>query len=159
MDEKKTLRTRMKEVRAGLKSPEKDKPIEENVLSAFGEEESFFVYLSFGSEVATEGIVRALLARGKKVCVPLVEGGVMRSVPYREPLEAGAYGILQPEGGEETACLVKNQGAAYASHSSGEDGAGDMHFCVRSHKTPKGKDDFRGNGRKEIFGHDQKGKA
>ena len=106
MDEKKTLRTRMKEVRAGLKSPEKDKPIEENVLSAFGEEESFFVYLSFGSEVATEGIVRALLARGKKVCVPLVEGGVMRSVPYREPLEAGAYGILQPEGGEETACRV-----------------------------------------------------
>lgn len=106
MDEKKTLRTRMKEVRAGLKSPEKDKLIEENVLSAFGEEESFFVYLSFGSEVATKGLIRALLARGKKVCVPRIEGGVMRSVPYAEPLEAGAYGILQPKGGEETACRV-----------------------------------------------------
>ena len=106
MDEKKTLRARMKEVRAGLKSPEKDKLIEENVLSAFGEEESFFVYLSFGSEVATKGLIRALLARGKKVCVPLVEGGVMRSVPYEEPLETGAYGILQPKGGEETACRV-----------------------------------------------------
>ena len=106
MDEKKTLRARMKEVRAGLKSPEKDKLIEENVLSAFGEEESFFVYLSFGSEVSTKGLIRALLARGKKVCVPRIEGGVMRSVPYAEPLEAGAYGILQPTGGEETACRV-----------------------------------------------------
>ena len=96
----------MKEVRAGLKSPEKDKLIEENVLSAFGEEESFFVYLSFGSEVSTKGLIRALLARGKKVCVPRIEGGVMRSVPYAEPLEAGAYGILQPKGGEETACRV-----------------------------------------------------
>ena len=96
----------MKEVRAGLKSPEKDKLIEENVLSAFGEAESFFVYLSFGSEAATEGLVRALLARGKKVCVPRIEGGVMRSVPYAEPLEAGAYGILQPKGGEETVCRV-----------------------------------------------------
>ena len=106
MDEKKTIRARMKEVRAGLKSPEKDKLIEENVLSAFGEEESFFVYLSFGSEVSTKGLIRALLARGKKVCVPRIEGGVMRSVPYAEPLEAGAYGILQPKGGEETACRV-----------------------------------------------------
>ena len=106
MDEKKTLRARMKEVRAGLKSPEKDKLIEENVLSAFGEEESFFVYLSFGSEVATKGLIRALLARGKKVCVPRIEGGVMCSVPYAEPLEAGAYGILQPKGGEETPCRV-----------------------------------------------------
>lgn len=106
MDEKKTLRARMKAVRAGLKSPEKDKLIEENVLSAFGEEESFFVYLSFGSEVSTKGLIRALLARGKKVCVPRIEGGVMRSVPYAEPLEAGAYGILQPKGGEETACRV-----------------------------------------------------
>lgn len=106
MDEKKTLRARMKEVRAGLKSPEKDKLIEENVLSAFGEEESFFVYLSFGSEFSTKGLIRALLARGKRVCVPRIEGGVMRSVPYAEPLEAGAYGILQPKGGEETACRV-----------------------------------------------------
>ena len=106
MDEKKTIRARMKEVRAGLKSPEKDKLIEENVLSAFGEEESFFVYLSFGSEVSTKGLIRALLARGKRVCVPRIEGGVMRSVPYAEPLEAGAYGILQPKGGEETACRV-----------------------------------------------------
>ena len=96
----------MKEVRAGLKSPEKDKLIEENVLSAFGEEESFFVYLSFGSEFSTKGLIRALLARGKRVCVPRIEGGVMRSVPYAEPLEAGAYGILQPKGGEETACRV-----------------------------------------------------
>ena len=106
MDEKKMIRARMKEVRAGLQSPEKDKLIEQNVLSAFGAEESFFVYLSFGSEAATEGLVRSLLARGKRVCVPLIEGGVMRSVRYREPLEAGAYGILQTKGGEEETCRV-----------------------------------------------------
>ena len=78
----------------------------EYVLSAFGEEQSFFVYLSFGSEVGTEALIRALLARGKTVCVPRLKGGEMCSVPYREPLERGEYGILQPREGEEKTCAV-----------------------------------------------------
>ena len=57
----------MKALRAGLCSPERDAAIAEYVLSAFGEEQSFFVYLSFGSEVGTEALIRALLARGKTV--------------------------------------------------------------------------------------------
>ncbi len=96
----------MKAVRAALKDAEKDAAITKNVLAAFGKEESFFVYLSFGSEAATEELVRTLLARGKKVCVPRLFGGEMLSVPYAPPFERGAFGILQPAGGEETPCAV-----------------------------------------------------
>lgn len=106
MTDKTTLRARMKALRAGLCSPERDAAIAEYVLSAFGEEQSFFVYLSFGSEVGTEALIRALLARGKTVCVPRIVGGEMCSVPYREPLERGKYGILQPRAGEEKTCAV-----------------------------------------------------
>ena len=59
-----------------------------------------------GSEVGTEALIRALLARGKTVCVPRLKGGEMRSVPYRKPLERGKYGILQPREGEEITCAV-----------------------------------------------------
>lgn len=106
MTDKTTLRARMKALRPGFRSPERDAAIAEYVLSAFGEEQSFFVYLSFGSEVGTEALIRALLARGKTVCVPRIAGGEMRSVPYREPLERGKYGILQPREGEEKTCAV-----------------------------------------------------
>ncbi len=106
MTDKTTLRAQMKALRVGLCSPERDAAIAGYVLSAFGEEQSFFVYLSFGSEVGTEALIRALLARGKTVCVPRIAGGEMRSVPYREPLERGKYGILQPREGEEKTCAV-----------------------------------------------------
>ncbi len=96
----------MKDVRAGLCSAEKDAAISEHVLAAFGEGESFFVYLSFGSEAGTGELIRALLSRGKQVCAPRIEGGAMLSVPYKEPLEQGAYGILQPPTGEERTCAV-----------------------------------------------------
>ena len=106
MTDKTTLRAQMKALRAGLCSPERDAAIAGYVLSAFGEEQSFFVYLSFGSEAGTEALIRALIARGKTVCVPRIAGGEMRSVPYREPLERGKYGILQPREGEEITCAV-----------------------------------------------------
>ena len=106
MDEKKTITLSQSRCARGSKAPKRTSRSKRTCFPLFGEEESFFVYLSFGSEVSTKGLIRALLARGKKVCVPRIEGGVMRSVPYREPLEAGAYGILQPQGGEETTCRV-----------------------------------------------------
>ena len=96
----------MKELRAGIKSAEKDAAIAENVLAAFGQCESYFIYLSFGTEAGTEGLVRALLKRGKTVCVPRIEDGEMRAVPYQEPFERGNFGILQPKGGEDTPCAV-----------------------------------------------------
>lgn len=106
MTEKQLLRKHMKEVRAGLHTPEKDAAILEHVLAAFGKEESFFVYLSFGSEAGTGELIRALLSRGKQVCAPRIEGGAMRAVTYGEPLEQGKYGILQPPKGEECPCAV-----------------------------------------------------
>ena len=89
-----------------LKSAERDAAIAENGLAAFGEKDSFFCYLSFGTEAGTEGLACALLKRGKTVCVPRIEGGEMRAVPYKEPFERGNYGILQPKGGEDTPCAV-----------------------------------------------------
>ncbi len=96
----------MKDVRAGLCSAEKDAAMMEHVLAAFGEGESFFVYLSFGSEAGTGELIRALLSRGKQVCAPRIDGETMRAVPYGEHLEKGKYGILQPPNGEERPCSI-----------------------------------------------------
>lgn len=105
MCEKKELRKQFKALRKEFKSVEKDEKIAENVLRAlnFG---SYFVYLSFGSEVGTEKIVEGLRSQFRKICVPLVEGSEMRCVPLTDKLKKGAYGILEPESGEEMRCDV-----------------------------------------------------
>ena len=50
-------------------------------------------------------LIAALLAAGKRVCVPRIAHGAMLSVPYA-PLAAGAFGIPAPSGGEDTPCEV-----------------------------------------------------
>lgn len=106
MSDKKELRVKFRSLRKELKSFEKDEKIAENVFSAFGEYESYFIYLSFGSEAGTEGLIKALQAKDKEVCVPRVDGREMRSVPLTDKLEVGAYGILAPTGGEEKTCQI-----------------------------------------------------
>lgn len=58
-----------------------------------------FCYLSFGSEVRTDEILRWLLDGGKKVYVPVVCGDHMRLADYRlgAPMRRGAFGIREPE--------------------------------------------------------------
>ncbi len=106
MCEKSELRKKFKTLRAQLKDGERDSRIAKNALAAFGENASFFVYLSFGTEVSTAELIKELRARGKAVCVPRIAGGEMLCVPLSDRLKAGAFGIFEPEEGEERTCEV-----------------------------------------------------
>lgn len=106
MTDKRTLRTQFARLREENASAEKDAAILQNVLgSPYFAAESFFVYCSVRSEVSTDKLILSLLQAGKRVCVPRIENKVMLSVPYA-PLEAGAFGIPAPHGGEDTFCEV-----------------------------------------------------
>ncbi len=107
MCDKAVLRRKAEERRRTLKSDGRDEALARAFFaSRFAEAESFFVYLSVRSEADTSRIVRGLLERGKKVCVPFLQDGEMRAVPYTDKLISGAFGIPSPEGGEDTPCEV-----------------------------------------------------
>lgn len=65
--------------------------------------ESVFTFLSVGSEVRTGELIPALRDRGKKVYVPKLAGGEIYAVRLlaESRLVAGAYGIWEPENGED----------------------------------------------------------
>ena len=92
----------MKVLRDGAADrPARDDAIFKNLFSLpyFTEGESFFLYNAFGSEAATARIVRELLARGRQVYLPRVEGREMLPVRYvGQPLSVGRYGIAEPQG-------------------------------------------------------------
>lgn len=73
--------------------------------SSYWAAERFFVYCAVGTEADTHLIIEALLAEGKRVCVPRIENGRMLAAPYGK-LVKGAYGIPAPETGEDTPCEV-----------------------------------------------------
>lgn len=58
--------------------------------------EDYFVYLSFGSEVATDEIIDGLLRRGKKVYVPKIIGGEMFAVKFKPPFAVNKFGVKEP---------------------------------------------------------------
>lgn len=105
MEEKNRLRERYKALRSELRSAEKDARIREHVSRLAGA--SFFVYYSVGDEVDTHGIVADLLQKGKRVCLPRIEGRRMLAAPYEGgALPAGMYGIPAPASGQDCACEV-----------------------------------------------------
>lgn len=107
--EKRALRAEMKERRAGLHGGGASAAIVQNFLqSPFLQEESFFVYLSLGSEAETRELIAALYARGKKICLPRIVKGEMTavSVDGHTRFERGAYGLFQPSEGADTPCRV-----------------------------------------------------
>lgn len=61
-----------------------------------------FCYLSMGSEVDTHKIISRLIASGRTVCVPRVEGDGMVAVGIEAgtSLEKGAMGIYEPTEGD-----------------------------------------------------------
>ena len=68
------------------------------------EARSWFVYVSFSSEVGTHGLIRNLLAAGKYVCVPAVDMSSKVMTPSRiasleHDLAPGCFGILEPAPG------------------------------------------------------------
>ena len=81
-----------------------DGAIADAVLQAFAGEESFFVYFSYGAEADTRALIKRLLAEGKKVYLPRVEGQAMAAVRYygdESALEKNSYGIYEPQGQAE----------------------------------------------------------
>lgn len=64
----------------------------------WGEKKRYFVYLSFSSEASTELLVKELLARGKEVYCPRVEGKEMVAVRMGEDFTLSDYGIREPVG-------------------------------------------------------------
>lgn len=58
-----------------------------------------FVYVSVGREIGTRELIRSLLERGSRVCVPKVEGrGIMKAVEISSmsELAPGTWGIPEP---------------------------------------------------------------
>ncbi len=107
--EKERLRQECALARARLKNREKDEKIAERFFaSPFFAYRSFFVYRSVRTEADTAQIIAGLYAAGKTVCLPCVEGEFMRSVRalQGDKLEKGAFGIYQPQCGEEENCEV-----------------------------------------------------
>ena len=83
------------------------------ICEAFAASESFLVYYSYGSEADTRKIIKALLAAGKKVYLPRVEGDDMVAVEYsgdESALIKSDKGIPEPAGqayaGEIDVCLT-----------------------------------------------------
>lgn len=88
----------------------------EKVVSsqAYQSAKTLFCYVSTGDEVDTRPLLKAALAAGKTLCVPLCAGkGVMsaRRVEALTALEIGAFGILEPP---PAAPLVRPQDIDFA---------------------------------------------
>ena len=102
--QKQQLRARMKALRAACEDRGAlDNGIFENLFSQpFMNAETFFVYVSFGSEADTRRIIEELFKRGKTVFLPRVAGQRMQCVRYvGQALEKGAFGIMEPQGDAE----------------------------------------------------------
>jgi 5-formyltetrahydrofolate cyclo-ligase len=73
-------------------------------MPAAGDARTWFVYVSFASEVDTRGLIRRLLAEGKAVCVPSVDRASKVMTPSRiasleRDLAPGCFGIPEPAPG------------------------------------------------------------
>ena len=81
----------------GVRREVADKNILYNFIAGYGAFQSYFVYNSFGSEASTALIINYLLATGKTVYLPRVEGENIVPVPYGET-KKGTFGVFEPVG-------------------------------------------------------------
>lgn len=73
-----------------------DEIIAENFISAYGGYQSFLLYSAKGDEAATSQIAKKLIALGKDVFYPRVEGEDI--LPACGQMQKGAFGIMEPAG-------------------------------------------------------------
>ncbi|MDE7076051.1 MAG: 5-formyltetrahydrofolate cyclo-ligase, partial [Clostridia bacterium] len=59
-----------------------DGAIADAILQEFADKSSFFVYYSYGSEADTHALIARLIAEGKSVYLPRVEGESMVPVKF-----------------------------------------------------------------------------
>lgn len=100
------LRRVMIEERNRLEGKDKrNEAIYNRFFEVYPEASRVFVYVNFGSEVATKPIIERLLSEGKKVFAPRMFGLDMRFFEVTELalLEKSKNGILEPKGDTEEA--------------------------------------------------------
>jgi 5-formyltetrahydrofolate cyclo-ligase len=104
-ESKAALRARMRAARAALSAEEREaasRRVEERVMAlpAVGRARTVLLFASFGSEVATAGMVDRLLAAGKRVLLPFLDGGAMEAAAVEpgEAMVATSYGPREPAG-------------------------------------------------------------
>ena len=97
---KEELRYKFKILRkyfSGVRREEADRAVSETFFAALSGYESFFIYNSFGTEADTRAIIGELVAAGKRVYLPRVEGDKVVPVPFGE-CRRGAFGVDEPVG-------------------------------------------------------------
>lgn len=106
ISEKRLLRAKFRSVRnsidKALLMEESEKIFQHFIKSDFYKNaEVIFIYVSVGSEVETEKIIKAAFADGKRVAVPLcdAESRTMKAVLIDDmsELNVGSYGIPEPK--------------------------------------------------------------
>jgi 5-formyltetrahydrofolate cyclo-ligase len=75
-----------------------------SILKEFAAASRLLVYVSTGNEVDTQGLIRQLLAMGRRVCVPRFDAGTQGYAAselrdFDGELTAGKFGILEPKPG------------------------------------------------------------
>ena len=101
---KKELRKKMLVIRDGIKDKEqKSNKIAQRLTNCdfYHKAQTIMVYMSFGSEAKTDGLIKKMLSDGKRLCAPVcvdkhtLEARELHSI---EECVSGAYGILEPVG-------------------------------------------------------------
>ena len=93
----------MKERRANNENRDvKETLLTENTLDGLREQlngkETFFVYLAKSSEAPTEKLIERLLASGKKVYCPRIDGKTMQAVAFGDDFTLSEFQTVEPVG-------------------------------------------------------------
>lgn len=78
-----------------------DGAISDLVSAVFDDKQTFFIYYSYQSEADSHALIERLLAEGKRVFLPRVEGKNMVAAEYfgnESGLVQNKYGICEPQG-------------------------------------------------------------
>lgn len=105
MENKKSFRKRYKEIRSKIETEKKERENQDIFLQFINLDEykkasTVFIYVSFGDEVDTLGLIKKALEDKKYVAVPVCdkESHIMSPALIKDItcLREGAYGILEP---------------------------------------------------------------
>ena len=120
-EEKKALRARYKDIRAGLDTKELSRKICDNVLSLklLSDAKTVLLYSAKGSEADITSLLPVFIQQGKTVCFPRCidsESMVFHKVTALSDLNAGYFGVREPDTtlaiiekkdmGKDTLCFV-----------------------------------------------------
>jgi 5,10-methenyltetrahydrofolate synthetase len=117
MTDKKTLRSEYKKIRAGLGAEHRATAahtITERVLELeeVKQADNVLVFVSTGTEVATEELTDRLLAAGKRVAVPKTmdtpSDMLFFYINGREELQLGKYNIYEPQYNSDKLCKTNS---------------------------------------------------